>query len=56
MQNAEKAALENKLRELEKDLKAEKWHHRYWHAVATAVLSVLAFEIAFLIGMAFIAR
>lgn len=56
MQNAEKAALENKLRELQAKLDAEKWHHRYWHAVATATLSVLGFELAFLIGLAFVAR
>lgn len=56
MQNTEKAALEEQIRELERCWLTEKEHHRYWHAVATAALSVLAFETVFLIGLAFIAR
>ena len=42
MDHTEKAALEELIRELQMDLDAERDHHRYWHAVATVALSILA--------------
>lgn len=56
MQNTEKAAPEERIRELERRWLAEKIHHGYWHAVATVALSMLAFETVLLIGLAFIVR
>lgn len=56
MQNTEKTALKEQIRELERCWLAEKDHHRYWHAVATVALSMLAFETTLLIGLAFIVR
>lgn len=49
MQNTEKAALEELIRELQMDLDAERDHHRYWHTVATVALSILASGIASLL-------
>ena len=56
MDHTEKAAFEEEIQELRRRWLAEKDHHRYWHAVATGVLSMLAFETALLIGLAFIVR
>ena len=49
MDHTEKAALEERIRELQTNLDAERAHHRYWHAVATVALSILASGIASLL-------